>query len=49
MADQLGLTIETVSRTMTRLKQEGFIALATSHDVVLTRPAQLAALAEGMT
>jgi CRP-like cAMP-binding protein len=49
MADQLGLTIETVSRTMTRLKQEGFIALPTSHDVVLTRPAQLAALAEGMT
>ena len=49
MADQLGLTIETVSRTMTRLKQEGLIALPTSHDVVLTRPAQLAALAEGMT
>jgi CRP-like cAMP-binding protein len=48
MADQLGLTIETVSRTMTRLKQEGFIALPTSHDVVLTRPAQLAELAEGM-
>jgi CRP-like cAMP-binding protein len=48
MADQLGLTIETVSRTMTRLKQEGFIALPTSHDVVLTRPAQLAALAEGI-
>jgi CRP/FNR family transcriptional regulator len=48
MADSLGLTIETVSRTMTRLKEEGFIALPTSHDVVLTRPAQLAALAEGM-
>jgi CRP/FNR family transcriptional regulator len=48
MADQLGLTIETVSRTMTRLKQQGFIALPTSHDVVLTRPAQLAELAEGM-
>ena len=49
MADQLGLTIETVSRTMTRLKQEGFIALPTSHDVVLIRPAQLAELAEGVT
>jgi CRP-like cAMP-binding protein len=47
MADQLGLTIETVSRTMTRLKQEGVIALPTSHDVVLTRPAQLAAVADG--
>jgi CRP/FNR family transcriptional regulator len=49
MADQLGLTIETVSRTMTRLREEGFIALPTSHDVVLTRPAQLAAVAEGTT
>lgn len=29
MADQLGLTIETVSRTMTRLKEGGFIALPT--------------------
>ena len=48
MADQLGLTIETVSRTMTRLKQEGLIALPTSHDVVLTRPAQLTAFADGI-
>jgi CRP/FNR family transcriptional regulator, anaerobic regulatory protein len=35
MADQLGLTIETVSRTMTRLKEGGFIALPTPHDVTL--------------
>jgi CRP-like cAMP-binding protein len=48
MADQLGLTIETVSRTMTRLREEGFIALPTPHDVVLLHPAGLAALAEGM-
>jgi CRP/FNR family transcriptional regulator len=47
MADQLGLTIETVSRTMTRLREEGFIALPTPHDVVLLHPAGLAALAEG--
>jgi CRP-like cAMP-binding protein len=47
MADQLGLTIETVSRTMTRLREEGFIALPTPHDVVLLHPAELAALAEG--
>jgi CRP/FNR family nitrogen fixation transcriptional regulator len=45
MADQLGLTIETVSRTMTRLKEEGFIALPTPHDVVLLHPAGLAAIA----
>jgi CRP-like cAMP-binding protein len=47
MADQLGLTIETVSRTITRLKQEGLIALPTPQDVVLRRPAELAAFAEG--
>jgi CRP/FNR family transcriptional regulator len=47
MADQLGLTIETVSRTMTRLKEGGFIALPTPHDVTLQRLADLAALAEG--
>jgi CRP-like cAMP-binding protein len=49
MADHLGLTIETVSRTMTRLKDEGLIALPTPHDVTLQRPADLAALAEGAT
>jgi CRP/FNR family transcriptional regulator len=46
MADQLGLTIETVSRTMTRLK-EGVIALPTPHDITLQCLADLAALAEG--
>jgi CRP/FNR family transcriptional regulator, anaerobic regulatory protein len=47
MADHLGLTIETVSRTMTRLRENGLIALPTPHDVVLLQPADLAALAEG--
>jgi CRP-like cAMP-binding protein len=47
MADHLGLTIETVSRTMTRLREEGLIALPTPHDVVLLRPTDLMALAEG--
>jgi CRP/FNR family transcriptional regulator, anaerobic regulatory protein len=47
MADHLGLTIETVSRTMTRLKEEGLIALPTPQDVVLLHPSNLAALAEG--
>ena len=47
MADQLGLTIETVSRTMSRLKEEGLIALLTPCEIVLRRPAELAALAEG--
>jgi CRP-like cAMP-binding protein len=49
MADHLGLTIETVSRTMTRLKEDGLIALSTPYDVTLQRPAQLAALAKGAT
>jgi CRP/FNR family transcriptional regulator len=47
MADHLGLTIETVSRTMTRLREDGLIALPTPHDVVLLRPVELATLAEG--
>ena len=47
MADHLGLTIETVSRTMTRLREEGLIALPTPHDVVLLHPTELATLAEG--
>jgi CRP-like cAMP-binding protein len=47
MADHLGLTIETVSRTMTRLKEEGLIELPMPHAVVLLRPAELATLAEG--
>ena len=47
MADQLGLTIETVSRTMTRLKEEGFIALPTPYEVTLKRPVELVALAQG--
>jgi len=47
MADHLGLTIETVSRTMTRLKEEGLIALPTPHDIVLLHPAELATRAEG--
>jgi CRP/FNR family transcriptional regulator len=47
MADQLGLTIETVSRTVTRLKADGLIALLTPYDIVLRHPAALANLAEG--
>jgi CRP/FNR family transcriptional regulator len=47
MADHLGLTVETVSRTMTRLRQKGFIALPTPHNVELLHLTELAALAEG--
>jgi CRP-like cAMP-binding protein len=45
MADYLGLTIETVSRTLTRLRQEGVIALASQQEVIVRRPLELEALA----
>ena len=45
MADVLGLTIETVSRQLTRLKREGVIDLAGRRGVILHRPGQLEALA----
>jgi CRP-like cAMP-binding protein len=47
MADYLGLTIETVSRTLTRLKHRGLIALRTPQEIILKRPGDLAALASG--
>jgi len=46
MADYLGLTIETVSRTLTRFRQEGLIVLATRQELILQRPLALEALAE---
>jgi CRP/FNR family transcriptional regulator, nitrogen fixation regulation protein len=46
MADHLGLTIETVSRTMTQLK-ESIIALPTSRQVVLRNRVALKRLADG--
>jgi len=45
MADYLGLTIETVSRIMTRLTRQGIIAPSGRHEVEIRRPATLAALA----
>jgi CRP/FNR family transcriptional regulator len=47
IADYLGLTIETVSRTMTRLKAEKLIALPTPAEVVLLDRDRLEALAGG--
>ncbi len=47
MADYLGLTIETVSRTVTRLRQDGLIALPSPQQVVLQQVSALEALAEG--
>lgn len=47
IADYLGLTIETVSRTFTQLKRENIIGLPASGHVVLTDLAGLKDLAEG--
>jgi CRP/FNR family transcriptional regulator, anaerobic regulatory protein len=49
IADYLGLTIETVSRTLTRLRRETLIDFAPQSQVIITDFARLAALAGGMT
>jgi CRP/FNR family transcriptional regulator len=48
MADLLGLTIETVSRQMTRLKQAGVIGLPGGRRVVIQDPDALAEAAEDL-
>lgn len=47
IADHLGLTIETVSRTFTQLKRDGIIGLPSSGHVVLIDSVRLRELAEG--
>ena len=48
IADYLGLTIETVSRTFTKLRHEGVIQLEGAHRVVITNEEGLEDLAEAM-
>lgn len=47
IADYLGLTIETVSRTLTRLKTQGVIRLLSLTEIQIEKPATLLSLAEG--
>jgi CRP/FNR family transcriptional regulator len=47
IADYLGLTVETVSRTMTKLRGQGAIRLPKPQDVVLAENFDWQALAEG--
>lgn len=47
IADYLGLTIETVSRVLTRLKTEGLVRLAALNEIVILKPAALRRLADG--
>ena len=46
IADVLGLTIETVSRQMTRLKSAGIVATPSTREVTILKPRQLEAMAE---
>lgn len=46
IADFLGLTVETVSRTISRLKRDGLICLTGAHEVRLLRRDALESLAE---
>ncbi len=48
IADYLGLTIETVSRTLTRLRAEGLIEIPSQSEVVIRDPEALGSLADGL-
>lgn len=47
IADHLGLTIETVSRTLSRFKRDGLIDLLSRHEIALCNVDRIRALAEG--
>lgn len=47
IADHVGLTVETVSRTMTAFRREGLVDLPNATQVAIRRPEALRAIAEG--
>ena len=47
IADYLGLTVETVSRTLSRLKKSGHIAITDPHHITIVQPEKLQDIAEG--
>jgi CRP/FNR family transcriptional regulator, anaerobic regulatory protein len=49
IADYLGLTIETVSRTLTKLRKEGLIEIPGAAEIMIRNRLALHSLAEGMT
>ena len=49
IADYLGLTIETVSRTLTRLRSDGFIEIPNATDIVILDRRGMEKIAEGLT
>lgn len=48
IADYLGLTIETVSRTLTRLRTEGLIVIVSQNEIAIPDPAALEDMAGGL-
>lgn len=48
LADYLGLTIETVSRSLSNLKKDGVIEIPNIHEIVLLRPQTLSNIAEAV-
>lgn len=48
IADYLGLTIETVSRTLTKLRSEGLIDVLSQSEIVIRNPSGLEGLAGGL-
>jgi CRP/FNR family transcriptional regulator, anaerobic regulatory protein len=48
IADYLGLTTETVSRTLTRLRAEGMIEIMPQNGLLICDPAALENLAGGL-
>ena len=49
IADYVGLTIETVSRTLTKLRAEGLVDIPNTTEMVIRNRAALERIAEGMT
>ena len=47
IADFLGLTTETVSRTLTQLRKSGVIEIENVHNILIRRPGALLALSQG--
>jgi CRP/FNR family transcriptional regulator len=48
IADYLGLTIETVSRTLTKLRSEGLIDIVSQAEIIVRNPVGLEGLAGGL-
>jgi CRP/FNR family transcriptional regulator len=49
IADYVGLTIETVSRTLTKLRSDGLVDIPNATDIVIRNRAAMKQIAEGLT